>query len=430
MTRYLARLFVVVLVVAVFPDAARAQAPGRFTTLTETALADLTGLSMTATSTNRPVVTFRNVTTGNLGQLFFANDGSYEVRRNVGGNLALLQLSATGALTSGTYNGQTISSAASFTGSITSVGALSVNTGGSATSGFVNGMKIGSWDAVGFESTGGVRVAVGGYRSSQFTEVGLYTGGTERVRIGSAGNMGIAATAKIFLDGTGLTGDTYLQESSANTVDLFTGGTSAMTFTATAITSPARLETSAAIRTTGLTNLPAAGAGVEIIYNSGSAIGVVQAFDRSGAVYKAMSIDGSTVTINQSGTTRVTVNAGVQIGAPTGGDKGAGTINVATDVYKNNTLYANPDYVFEHFYTGKIEKYAANEGAKDYTGLMPLPELESYVRVHNRFPVIPDAPTGAFARADISLILHEQAALYLFNHEARIAALEAKLEGK
>lgn len=46
-----------------------------------------------------------------------------------------------------------------------------------------------------------------------------------------------------------------------------------------------------------------------------------------------------------------TFKTGVQIGAPVGGDKGAGSLNVATDIYKNNTAYTNPDYVFSAWRT-------------------------------------------------------------------------------
>lgn len=118
---------------------------------------------------------------------------------------------------------------------------------------------------------------------------------------------------------------------------------------------------------------------------------------------------------------------GLQMGAPTGGDKGSGTINTAADIYKNNSAYGNPDFVFEHFYTGAITKFATNEGAKDYRGLMPLTDLEAFVRTHYRFPLIPDAPMGAFKRSDVALALTEENTLYLFQHERRIAELEQEV---
>lgn len=118
---------------------------------------------------------------------------------------------------------------------------------------------------------------------------------------------------------------------------------------------------------------------------------------------------------------------GFVLGAPTGGSKGLGTLNVAGDVYKNNTAYTNPDYVFEHWATGRIERFRHNAGAKDYAGLFPLGMLESYVREHYRFPMISDAPLPIFARGDVALALIEQATLYLFDHETRISRLEERL---
>src|SRR5690606_28048728 len=67
-----------------------------------------------------------------------------------------------------------------------------------------------------------------------------------------------------------------------------------------------------------------------------------------------------------NGAVRATLFSGLQIGSPTGGDKGAGTINVATNIYKNNTAYTNPDYALEHWATGGINIYKNNDGAKGY----------------------------------------------------------------
>ena len=113
-------------------------------------------------------------------------------------------------------------------------------------------------------------------------------------------------------------------------------------------------------------------------------------------------------------------------GSPTGGGKGNGTINVAGDLYKNNTAYTNPDYVFEHWATGRIVRFADRPGAGAYLGLPPLGVLEQHVMTHHRLPQIGDDPLGVFQRADVALELLEQHTLYFFDHEARIAALEAR----
>lgn len=126
----------------------------------------------------------------------------------------------------------------------------------------------------------------------------------------------------------------------------------------------------------------------------------------------------------------------IVVGDATGGNTGVGTINVAGDVYKNNTAYTNPDYVFEHWHTGTLDlknKFATTPGAKKYKGLLPLTALEAHVRTHFRFPQIAREPLGMFARADVTLELLEQVHLYLFEHQRQIAKLEAqvkKMEGR
>lgn len=58
----------------------------------------------------------------------------------------------------------------------------------------------------------------------------------------------------------------------------------------------------------------------------------------------ALGSGSGNVTLGYDGGTDVTVytDGGVTIGSPTGGDKGAGTINVASGVYLNGTAYTNP----------------------------------------------------------------------------------------
>lgn len=137
-------------------------------------------------------------------------------------------------------------------------------------------------------------------------------------------------------------------------------------------------------------------------------------------------------TMNTAGTlaTRMTISndGGVQIGSPTGGSQGSGTLNVATNIYKNAGAYTNPDYVLEHWSTGKIEKFKGNEGAADYQGLTPLDELEEVLRTNLRLPGITDEPAGIFTMADIALEKIEEAHIYITQLHKRLAALEAKIE--
>lgn len=63
--------------------------------------------------------------------------------------------------------------------------------------------------------------------------VGVTSGGTERLRVGSA--VSIPSGQRIYLDGLAGTGDTYLVESAPNVVDFYVGGVLALTVKATGI---------------------------------------------------------------------------------------------------------------------------------------------------------------------------------------------------
>lgn len=127
-----------------------------------------------------------------------------------------------------------------------------------------------------------------------------------------------------------------------------------------------------------------------------------------------------------TGNGEVYMPGGIAIGNPTGGNKGAGTINVATNIFKNNTAYTNPDYVLEHWVTGQIKKYAGRPGAEDYPGLLPLAEVERFVRDHWHLPRISRKAAGIFDMADIALEKIEELFLHLIAHEHRLETLEAR----
>ncbi len=113
-------------------------------------------------------------------------------------------------------------------------------------------------------------------------------------------------------------------------------------------------------------------------------------------------------------------------GAPTGGDKGAGTINVATNVFKNNSAYTNPDAVLEKFYTGKVVKFASSPFA-DYPGLMPLAELREYTREHWHLPRIHRDAMGVFDQTDVLLEKVEELVLYVCGLNEEMVGLKAQL---
>jgi hypothetical protein len=123
--------------------------------------------------------------------------------------------------------------------------------------------------------------------------------------------------------------------------------------------------------------------------------------------------------------TRWKIGAGIYNDGVSGGDKGAGTINVSGEIYKNNTAYTNPDYVFEFEYAGKIERFAANPGASDYGGRLSLEDLEAFTREHLHLPGAHEK-RGMFERADFLLEKLEEAYLHIFDLNRRLAALEAK----
>ena len=100
---------------------------------------------------------------------------------------------------------------------------------------------------------------------------------------------------------------------------------------------------------------------------------------------------------------------------------------MAADIYKNDTAYTNPDYVLEHWATGKIKRFAENEGASSYRGLIPLRQVEKFARKNFHLPLIPRESAGIFGRADSVLASLEEAYLHLFDHEHRLAALEQQL---
>lgn len=131
-----------------------------------------------------------------------------------------------------------------------------------------------------------------------------------------------------------------------------------------------------------------------------------------------------------SASLRMRLDAGLQVGAPIGGDKGVGTINVAGDIYKNNTAYTNPDYVFELYFTGKIEQFKANPGAILYEGLKTIDELKSVAKKTFRLPGIINSGMGIFKRSDFVLEKIEELHLYIFELHDEIKLLKKKLKEK
>ncbi len=126
--------------------------------------------------------------------------------------------------------------------------------------------------------------------------------------------------------------------------------------------------------------------------------------------------------------TRMSLGQGVQVGTPTGGDKGAGSINLAADIYRNNAVYNNPDYVLEHWATGRIVKFNDNPGAADYPGVVTLAEVEKHARERFHLPRIGREPSGSFARLDMLLEKVEEIFVHLIEIDRRLRTLETGLD--
>ena len=130
------------------------------------------------------------------------------------------------------------------------------------------------------------------------------------------------------------------------------------------------------------------------------------------------------VELDYAATTHKFTTGGVQLGAPTGGDNGTGTLNAAGDIYKNDSAYGNPDYALEYWLTGRIDKYATNRGAEGYQR-MSLDDVESYIKENMRLPRITDEPSGIFDRTDISLEKIEEIFTHLIELHKRVRRLES-----
>ncbi len=112
--------------------------------------------------------------------------------------------------------------------------------------------------------------------------------------------------------------------------------------------------------------------------------------------------------------------------APTGGSKGAGTLNVATGIYLNNTAYTNPGWVLDAWRGVPLthsEKWwmTKRDAPIGYVGRMSLSETEAYAREHGELPLMHREWDGdLFARGSLMLASLEEAYTYLFDLRSRL----------
>jgi hypothetical protein len=157
----------------------------------------------------------------------------------------------------------------------------------------------------------------------------LQTNGTTQAVSISTGQVATLAQNPILTSGTA-NGVAYLNGSKA-----VTSG-SALVFDGTSLGvggAPAsKLDVSGTVRSTTQT-APTSGAGMELFYDTGGAVGYLLAYDRTGAVYKQMNLGASLYTFGIAGSTAMTLNAS--------GNLGLGTTSVISgarmDIRGNNS---------------------------------------------------------------------------------------------
>ena len=97
-----------------------------------------------------------------------------------------------------------------------------------------------------------------------------------------------------------------------------------------------------------------------------------------------------------------------------------GNLTVKRELFKEDSLYNNPDFVLEHWAHGSSKQKPS------YSGLMSLPKLESFLRREIHLPAVDNSrPSGIFERGDWVLESMESAYLYILQLHKRIAKLEA-----
>ena len=105
-------------------------------------------------------------------------------------------------------------------------------------------------------------------------------------------------------------------------------------------------------------------------------------------------------------------------------------LNVDVAIYRTAVgAYTFPDFVFEHAFTGGIERFRDAPGAESYEGLWPLARVEEFAEEHWRLPGHAPREEGrvdVFRRTHDLLAECERIYLHLFEHERRLAALEER----
>ena len=355
-------------------------------------------------------------------------------------------------VTGGTYNGQTISSAASFTGTLATVGAITA--GGTI-------QTLGT-----LQSSSGADLVLNANGANR--DVYIKVNGTTLLSaIGSTGGVTVAGLLTVSGSGT----NTFTGAGNAqilNVINTQVGAAGYLLANFTSGSTTLALTTYNQSYTTygGLSTIEASGAlGLGIYAQHAS--GTIKFYSGGSTVRLTMATTGGLLSQLAAGTAAPgwrfysdhTTNVELFLGNQAANSRtgvigwndtyGYGFLTVygsannfrwtASDFTRNGTAYTNPDYVFEHWATGQIVQFADREGAAQYDGLRTLADVEALARTTYALPRIADwragkaGGNGIFGGGDACLASIEEAYLYLFQHDAiisqlaaRIAALETK----
>ncbi len=118
---------------------------------------------------------------------------------------------------------------ATMTGTLASTLKMNSNTTGTVVSGIADGLNIGTWDTIGFDSA---KLDIGGYRSSQWTSMAFWLSGAQVARYDTSGNYVLGSGTNI-TDSTGTpsinagcgTSPTIVGKDYAFVITIGTGGT-------------------------------------------------------------------------------------------------------------------------------------------------------------------------------------------------------------
>lgn len=209
-------------------------------------------------------------------------------------------------------------------------------------------------------------------------------------------------------------------------VDRDNNGTNTFQFKNGAGTAVVTIAEGGDLTITGSTTTPlivTSSAGGATIQLSGAGIATANLASDSGPDVTLKNNSNGRLLLGTNNTTRVTISAagGMTIGSPTGGDKGAGTLN-ATAVYDDNVLLT--DWVFDLVQDGR-SAHPIPAGGRLYT----LDETRHATAIDRRLPWMPTRAAFEEERHLGGMVSRlwfgqEQQQVYLQDLHARIAALE------